>query len=286
MAKKINKDEMFNDFLHSVVDVFTLIEDEFGVSLLTQTIGVSENEFLTPEGTKIARKSLKELQAWKSLSELYDYAIDGILHEYGGTGGEDRATEIVIGSAEILSLVTSENHGPSQKWDNIVALGDGRFALDSGANVELNKLSLLAGVDQRTVRNAISAKEIDAVKISGTIYVTNNSAVKWLSSRRGYTPTRFICDSKKSLSTISSATELGSFLSDIREKLNHNKNETIPSVLSSDALSQIESGVFNLSLDCVFHMADFYQVERGDLLEAIMRIFFPEQLKALTYSTN
>jgi hypothetical protein len=44
---------------------------------------------------------------------------------------------------------------------------------------------------------------------------------------------------------------------------------------------EVERGIFNLPLDSVFHLADFYRLDRKVMLSCVMRIFYPEQLQAL-----
>ena len=52
-------------------------------------------------------------------------------------------------------------------------------------------------------------------------------------------------------------------------------------LLSAKVISEIEMGVFNLPLDTVHPLADFYQVSRKDFLLVVMNVFFGEQFREL-----
>ncbi|MET0029674.1 MAG: hypothetical protein ABW101_18735 [Candidatus Thiodiazotropha sp.] len=281
---KYNKESLFNNFFDTAAEVFPLIEAEFGLesgSICDQLFGINKDALQTPKGDEVARGHVKSLPAWSALEELYDYAVDGLLHPAGEYSASDSATTVVIRAADILKLLQSENVGPSDDWFEVLELGDARFGLDDGNNIELNRLALLAGVDHRTVRNAVSARELETEKFQGRTYILNKSALKWLRTRKGYTPTRYLSDAEKDLSSVSSATEFGAFLADQRKKVELDETDASSSFVNAETLAEIEAGVFTLPIDSVYALADFYMVERNDLLDAVMRIFFAEQLKSI-----
>lgn len=277
MATKISKDVLFNNFFSTTTEVFSLIESNFGLpdnhisGLVFESTGGERNQ-------SHAKAVLEKSDAWKTLSQLYDYALDGVIHGNGYTDIEDAGAELVIGGAEIISLVTTENHEPDEIWDTIISMGDGRFALDTGSDIEIAKLALLADVDIRTVRNAVSAGELKADKVNNTVYVTHQSAISWIGNRRAFKPTRFISSLEPELKNIKSPTELGAFLSSRREALALTKNST--DIEASD-IKHLESGAFRLPLSAVSSLADHYQIPEDEFLSAVMRVFFPEQLRLI-----
>jgi hypothetical protein len=281
VAKILNKEELFENFLNTTIETFKIIDTTFNVEIFKDFFGVAEEETHSNSGRGIAFQHCRSSPAWTELNNLYDFAVEGILK--GSSDGDpmERAAELVIGAAEMLSLITTENNGPCAEWDHVVALGDGRYGLDTGEDIEARKLALLAGIDQRTVRNAISANELDASKESGTVFISNKSAVRWLSSRRGYTPTRHISIEGRALASISSATELGAYLSTRRDSLNIALEDGKYPEIRLETIVEFEAGQFNFSLDDTYPLADFYQIDRGELLEAVMRSFYPNQFKAL-----
>lgn len=284
MAKKINKEILFDNYFDTAVEVFSKFETVFNVDgVWSKIIGVDKKEqfgFSDPKVKQAAQDHVRSSGAWHQLSSLYDYAVDGIAGEH--------PIDIVIGGAEVLSFVTTENEGPSIEWKQIIAKGDGRFALDDGEFILLDKLALLADVDTRTVRNAISAGELIAEKTESGLYIENTSARNWLSGRRGFKPTVMLDSKVEELNSISTPAEFGVFLTALRKKLGLESNESKLLVfhpnVDARAIMEIEQGVFTLPIDTVFPIADFYQLDRKELLSCVMRVFFSEQLSALRES--
>lgn len=96
-------------------------------------------------------------------------------------------------------------------------------------------------------------------------------------------------DSKiEELNSISTPAEFGVFLTTLRKKLGLDSNESKLLVfhpnVDARAIMEIEQGVFKLPIDTVFPIADFYQLDRKELLSCVMRVFFSEQLSALRES--
>lgn len=284
MANQITKQELFDDFFKTSVEVFSIIESTFNLP----TSYISEqffNDDNASEDASLARNKLEESDAWKTVCGLYDYALHGIIHDAGYSDIGDAATDLVIGGAEVISIITTENHGPSEAWDRIIMMGDGRFSLDTGGDIEIMKLALLADVDIRTVRNAVSSGELTSNKVDNIVYITNQSALLWLSNRRAFKPTKFITSAKRELATVNGAVELGAFLQSKREciglELPKQSIHAGKSVIQPSDLTHLESGIFDLPLYTVDALADFYQIPKEELLNIIMNVYFPDYLRLI-----
>lgn len=282
--KSDHKEILFNDFFHSALGTMQALEQHYGVT------GVVEHIFgkdgLKPESEDRAKANLRKTYAWTELSALYDYALHGIVSDLDGP------SSVVINGSDVLKLATSEDWYPSSEWADIIAMGDGRFALDDGEEITIYKLSLLAKVDQRTVRNAISAGHLVANKRNNMsdgeqIYVENASARRWLYGRKGFRPTVVPSnDQHLSLRTVSGPAEFGSFLVSQRKRIGLDAEDgklvVFHSSVDPKAIAQLEAGIFSLPLDAVFPLADFYQVSRKELLDTVMRVFFVDELIMLS----
>jgi hypothetical protein len=175
-------------------------------------------------------------------------------------------------------------------------MGDGRFALDEGHDLTIYKLSLLANVDQRTVRNAISAGQMIANKKNGMfegeqLFIENASARRWLHGRKGFKPTIVPTDPQHLiLKDVKGPADFASFLVMQRKRIgldqDGGKLAVLHTCVDARAISQLEAGIFSVPLDAVFPLADFYQVSRKDLLECVMRVFFANELMMLTESSS
>lgn len=281
MAKKLDKETLFEDYFQTITEVFSTFEAIFEVEgVWSKVIGAQDNEkysFSSSETEQAAKNHVRASAAWHALSSLYDYAVDGI-------AGNLHPTDIVIGGAEVLSFVTTENRSPSKEWERIVWQGDGRYALDDGESIMIEKLAFLAGVDVRTVRNAISAGELTAHKTSLGLSVENASARSWLNGRRGFKPTVIVGESINSLLSVSTPSEFGAYLVAQRKKfgLDHSDKVIVfHASIDANSITEIEIGVFKLPIDAAFPLADFYQLDRKEFLACVMRVFFNEQLITL-----
>ena len=285
--KKLSKEELFEDFVRRSILGFQNIEMVFGIDeLCAEATGVNWTaDESDPETIEAAKHYMRNEEGWRWLSEAYDYAFDGIL-------GADNPEDIVTSAAEIISHLDTYNTKPSPEWANFLARVDGRFSLDNFKTVSIETLALLASVDIRTVRNAISAGELTSQKMGSNVYIDNASARNWLSGRRSFRPTQMEFVGIERFTSISSPAEFGSFLSVQRKKLgteiDDKKLVLFHPLIDSKAIKEIEMGMFKLPLDTVTPLSDFYQIDRNDFLVTIMKVFYGDQYRALaeTLSTE
>ena len=285
MAHKYSKEELFEDYFHTLDEVMRSFEHMFLVDgIWSKIFGVADPErtyFPDEESKQRAKEHVRASGGWWRLEGLHDYAEDGVVY---GENDQGLATA-VMESTETLSFLTTELHSCSPRWRDIQQLADARLQLDAGDDILLEGVALLANVDIRTVRNAISAGELVAKKYESKTFVDNTSARNWLHGRRGFTPTKIDGASIAALSDISTPLEFGAFLSAQKVRLGL-KTESKQFVafhpaVDAKSLVELEGGLFRLPLDTVFQLADFYQVNRTEFLACVMRVFFPEQFAAI-----
>jgi len=271
-GERWNKQELFESFCactrQAVEDWETFFQVE---GLADQVLGESSHARVNAE------EVLRESNAWKTLMVLFDYATEGIT----AAGIEEMC--IVIDAGSILKLIQTEMMWPSKEWNDILTMGDARYALDEGSPLDLDRIALLASVDIRTVRNAVSAGDL----VAEQGFVDNAIARRWLHGRKGFKPTVVSSSAENlALEDIRTAAEFGAFLKKQREQIglkDGNQKLTIfHPCANAGTMQQLEAGVFTLPLDAVFRVADFYQLSRKALLESVMRIFFSEELDALS----
>lgn len=270
------KERLFANFFRSGKQTLRALEEQFNVKgVCEQVFGEEHDDFDSHDEQRMHR--LRSNRAWATLSALYDYAVEGLDYAHDGP------SSLVIDGSDVLWLVTSENHWPSDEWRDIVAMADGRFALDDGQPVDHYKVALLANVDLRTVRNAISAGDLIALKEDDFIFIENASARRWLHGRKGFKPTVIQSAVQQDIAVITAPSVFGAFLRDRRCRLGIESGNVVvmhPSV-TAEGLAQLESGVFSLSLNTVFPLADFYQIGRKAFLVCVMRVFFSDELQLL-----
>lgn len=265
-TKKLSKENLFNLYFQAAQEALQTFEQVFELrQVMDQVFGNGSPEEIQAR----VRKS----HAWYRLSVLYDYSMYGI--------ASDHPVDIVIGGAEVIRLLDTEM-GPSlHDFEEICAMGDGRSALDDGSDIPLNKLALLADVDPRTVRNAISSGELKAEKTENGLVIDNASARRWLQGRRGFKPTVSVTGSDLSLDQITTPGAFSAFLKTRREQIGMDDKLLALHPVEAASLEQVEQGIFALPIDAAFPLADFYQLDRPSFLACVMRVFFNEQLAVL-----
>lgn len=230
-----------------------------------------------------AKERLQETTLWRRLSALYDYAVDGVADSEGAS------SYIVTEAAEALEILrpahTEADNGAT--WLDLVHMGDGRVALDEGNAVQVEKLALLAGVDLRTVRNAMSAGALEHFKQGGSAYIENASARAWLFSRRGFKPTVVVAGNSD-LEDIATPVAFANFFVERKSEVSLLRKDfdQAPSYegypgLKAEVIAKIEAGTFDMPLHVVNSLADYYGLDRSELLNCVMRVFFPNELRAL-----
>ncbi len=281
VTKKLTKQELFDDYFHVANEAFMTLENVFALQgVWKQVFGVADEPisfFQRPELEQAAKERVRASSPWQRLEAVYEYAENGI-------DGGRHPIDIVLGGQEVLTLVRTEEHCPCDEWYEIVARGDGRYSLDDGQYIELTKVALLANVDIRTVRNAVSSGELTSRKTDSVVFVENASARAWLLKRRGFKPT-IVTDETFELATVSSATQFGAALSARRKAIGLDDPTCAEFAKSlnrgTQTITELERGVFTLPIDAAFPLADLYRVDRKVMLQCVMRIFFPEQLLML-----
>ena len=268
-----NKQALFESFCACTRQAVEDWEKFFGVD------GMAEQVLGEPTHARMNEENvLRDSQAWKTLMALLDYATEGI------TAGTEEMS-IVLDAGAILKLIQTEMMWLSKEWDEILTMGDARYGLDEGVALSMERIALLANVDIRTVRNAVSAG--DLVVEHGVI--DNSMARRWLHGRKGFKPTVMSRSAENlALEDIRTAADFGAFLKQQRERIGladgSQKVTIFHPCATANTMQQLEAGVFTLPLDAVFKVADFYQLSRKALLECVMRTFFSEEMEALSDS--
>jgi hypothetical protein len=269
-AGDLTKEDLFQDFLQCTKQALEAWEWRFQVE------GMADLVFVEGEADADAARALRQSNAWKILSDLYEYAVNGV------DGSDDERTSfLVTEGAEVLELVTTHNRAPSDRWEEIVATADGRFALDDGQYIDIRRLALVANVDVRTVRNAVSAGDLESFKTDAGVFIENAHARRWLLGRKGFRPTVIRLEEvRPDLSQLETPVHVSAFLAARRPQLGKTIGDA--PVFLQPAIEKLEAGVFDMALDVIGPLADYYQVPRKDLLQCVMRVFFFEELDLLT----
>jgi transcriptional regulator with XRE-family HTH domain len=295
MARK-RLDFTLDEVQQEVVDICNFLSQEilevlgknFYLACLDQPlVGYSENDETGCRDLII--DDIKESPLAHDIACAFDYAK-------GYRFGDINDPENFLDGMGLFRSLTEHlsNHIEDSTYKFLYDVTNARWTLDNGDYLNFKELALLAGVDERTVRNAASSKDENCLKIQksgGSTIVNNDEAKRWLSSRPDYKPTEYIKDT--TLDTpryFEDETGFGRYLSHRREELGLPLDEIASTVgVSVDVITDLETGVDRVNLSQVGKLCSILQEDRSRFMKDYMRIFHLEalaDLKGYEYRTN
>jgi transcriptional regulator with XRE-family HTH domain len=172
------------------------------------------------------------------------------------------------------------------KYKFLFDISNARARLDDGDYLSLKEIALLAGVDERTVRNAASSKDENSLKTQksgGSTIVNNDEAMRWLTTRPDFKPTEYIEDTTIDTPRyFEDATGFGRYLNYRRETLELTIDKIADAIgVSTDIVSDLENGIDRLHLSQVGKLSLVLQEDRSRFMTDYMRIFHIQALADL-----
>jgi transcriptional regulator with XRE-family HTH domain len=186
------------------------------------------------------------------------------------------------------------DHIEDSKYKFLFDAANARVTLDNGDYLSLKEIALLAGVDERTVRNAASSKDANSLKTKksgGSTIVDNDEAKRWLANRPDFKPTEYIEDT--TLDTpryFEDATGFGRYLIHRRTELGLAIEEVADAIdVSTDIVSDLENGLDRLHLNQLGKLSLVLKEDRSRFIKDYMRVFHLQELadlKGYDYQTS
>lgn len=158
---------------------------------------------------------------WRISSELYDFGVLGVLLEGFGAGHIVDASyadvELFLNNIRQLDSYLAEDsviipHMAMKAMTAAIARhvldGGERYLLDDAHDdgyLSLSEIAVLADMDERSVRNAASSKNPDALKtvtINKRTMIAITEARRWLAGRKGFVPTQSDATTERQLEAI------------------------------------------------------------------------------------
>lgn len=236
-------------------------------------------------------KNFSGKEQWDILSKTYEYAFDGVLPN--GVNAEDIENGLPFKSiSEMLELIGgADNLRVSSYLYDVLDAAFARQRLDGGMTLTIKDVALLANVDERTVRNARSSKELEASKLDNKKNIDNKSALSWLNKRKGFNATKFPNLETANFNDIKSIPEFCAYLKLIRENLGiDSSNQTWISedktVRVQDVMAMERGNLFLFSIDKCEVLSAFYNIDRVSFIIKVMDLFFKDELELIKNSLN
>ena len=229
---------------------------------------------------------IHEIDIGRDLSVYFEYGVEKRLPrncEIEGWGNAD-------GFKRLAEFIGNAGSGPTYE---LVQLVNARHALDNGKSLSIEQIALLAGMSEKSVRNAFYTKggsrlEGASSGEAGELDIGNHEAKIWLQGRRGFQETTFAISDDKQPESLSYA-EISKFIHDrvfnlyggaddkdyvdfAVSQLGWNNGERLFKIFVSTAAIKLE--------DCE-GLANLIKVDSSWFTTQVMRALWPRQTKLM-----
>jgi hypothetical protein len=287
----ISKDEFFENIFICALGNFSTIEGYMGINgIMSQVFGIDDYEalgssyelptFKTKQDEDTAKNNFMSSSIWYPFDCVYDYAING--------HGHNCCIDEITDSIDFAYILHSDHIQISPYSFEIITMALVRHALEHDPTVRYintenfnspKAIAQLAGIDLRTLKNAISAGEIETLSKKE---LCASSLKKWLLTRKGFKPTFY---NTKSDYFFNSPVSFAELLKKSREKIGDRFD---PSDLlkacpnQPNVLDEIERGILDLPLDVLPLVSKIYEIPYPVLLKQVMQTYYPNEYSLLT----
>lgn len=256
----------------------TSFGENFFLSAMNMPLKSFENDENSVTSINFSIKDINDAPITQDVYCAYSYA-EGI--RYGDTNIPDNFLD---GMGEFYSFVQGTiSLIEDSKFKFLYDLTSARATLDNGDHLSIKELALLAGVDERTVRNAASSKESNKLgtkKSGGTTIIENKEAKRWLSNRPDFKPTEYIEDT--TLDTpryFENEAGFGRFITYRREELGLAVEDLADSInIDAEIITDLEKGIDRLFINQVSQLAVILNEDPAVFVKNYMRIFHIQEL--------
>lgn len=294
MAKEkvISKDEFFQNIFECALGNFSTMETYMGIhGLMGQIFGVNNYEelgsaydlptFCLTQDENIAKHHFMNGAIWYPFECVYEYALNG--------NGQKCCIDELTDCVDFMHILHSDHFQISSGSHEIITMALVRHALEFDPTVNYidikdsnypQAIAHLADIDLRTLKNAVSAGEIEAISKN---VLCASSLKKWLLSRKGFKPT-FYSDQTQTY-FFNSPTSFANILKiskktladkfDPSELINTFPNQT-------NIIEQLELGIFVLPIDALPLIAKTYEIPYPLLFKQVMQTYYPKEYALLT----
>ena len=198
--KRFSKQDLFEELAWFMPTFASSVERMYGIGAAL---------LMRSPDTVPYKPSLVELQAtpmWQSLSQLYDYGVNGVLPVINelGDGSLADVEMFVMGLGGLEAYLEEDESGIPSLSRRTVELANARHILDGGVpytnfdcsrpidHVSLTHVSLLVDLEEPTVRTSLDASDVGPLttgSTGGQTYLPIEEARRWLAGRDEFVPT-------------------------------------------------------------------------------------------------
>lgn len=162
-----------------------------------RALGLDTNKYGAPWETELSDINVNKYGVGRMLPFLYDYAYHGKRGADGtlswddwGSDYDDREVfgyflDLTEGDGVFMIDASLSDIMATAQFRDMLSRADARQLLDSGEQLTISDIALLAGMNEKSVSNALHAQGEHGLASTDGEHVENNEALRWLLSRRG-----------------------------------------------------------------------------------------------------
>lgn len=287
MARKkldFTLEEINEELILIVTQLDAHIREAFGENFYRASLGsplLSYEANIYPEGKDLTYEDIKDTVIVRDIALAYEYAQG---HVYPDMNIPESCLENMSLPSRLIEGVF---YIKDSKCEFLNALTDARLNLDIGERLNIKEIALLAGVDERTIRNSASSKEANTLitdKLGGNTLIENDEAKRWLATRPGFKATKYIGKNMifDTPRYFNDEVGFGKFITYCM-KIKGISAETVAKDIevSTVIIENLEKGIDNLYLGQVSQLADILEENKPEFVKDYMRIFHIEELADL-----
>ena len=265
--QEIRLEELYRVFSVELEKHMEITERVFGIT------GIMEQLFGSQ--TPSERSSfLKTNPAWRILETVYNYAVEGVPLP------PDSINKMFSDAEFVLRTASYFGDFPSKEWANVISMSMVRNRMDYGGGVVAIDLALLAGVELRTVLDAVNdGKMLARDEGNGVVYISPVSASRWLLNRMDFKPTQ-ARDVALPLGSVKTVLDFRTAILRAREKAGMDIAKAAamvgPMVDAAD-LERLERGILDLRAADRWRVAEAYGLDGKEFEEAASRVFYERE---------
>jgi hypothetical protein len=294
MAKEtvISKEDFFQNIYECALGNFSTMEAYMHIhGIMGQIFGVNTYEdlgtayelptFSIKLEAQLARNNFMNGPIWYPFECVYEYAING--------NGYKCCNDEITDCVDFIHILHSDHFQIAPQSHEIVTMALVRHAIEHDPTVNYSDadncnfpkaIAQLAGIDLRTLKNAISAGEIEIISKH---VICATSLKQWLLKRKGFKPTFYKKEEQQFV--FNSPVSFAETLKEAKKNLSNSFDPTdlvakYPEV--PNLIEQLELGIFNLPLDSISLISKTYGIPYPVLLREILKTFYPNELAILT----
>ncbi len=294
MARK-KVDFRVEEVFEEVVEMFKYLNDSISKMLLwsggnehdfyAMMLGIEKEDLIKLNAAKQTSFTLEQIK--KSfpalifdIGETYEYVVTG-----NGPIQPFCSQDVVIDCVftmrnfigeSVFGNPTFNSWFENSKYHFLHQAGEARAHLDAELELSIKELALLAGVDERTIRNAASAGAFEITKFGSSTLIDSTEARKWLNARPDFKPTKY--RNEQIISGVYTATEFGNFVTMKMEENELTTDNVAKEIgVEVDVIVDLEKGIDRINLGHISKLQNLLKIDGNQLLSDYMEIFHPEE---------